>query len=463
MANDVFAPPSEEEKELFTAPEQEDISPEVQEDAYADVGNLLKGEDVLSPSDVLTPSKAPAASRIARTGLGKAAEFIDDKLTYSNVGGDEFYSEKEIDRLQRKNKLIDAEETIVKTAKKEGLDSPFLTRKGRSDEAVKALGKTSEKIGEVFNQFDKAVSNNEGYRKALGSEVADKGEEFLDKYFSNYPDKDEKRFRKILEKEFEKLGEQGISLRELDEYSRKLPYKEGATTIAPEVRNAKKLFLRDVVKGKLVEFAENTGRNPDEILELYAKYGNLDNLVSRANKEVAKKGRNLLSRAKSSEPLKSTFSAVKDLASGAGKIAAKGISVGAKAIPVAGAIFGARDVYKTLRERGYDHAESGLLATAAGAGFLGTDLLNLAGPKVLFKGSDNLALLKRFLPFLATSLFALETRLSRLPYLAYSSNISSGFLPVFSANSTNFPLTTSLKNSFFAFLTSGAIVVAPSL
>ena len=88
-----------------------------------------------------------------------------------------------------------------------------------------------------------------------------------------------------------------------------------------------------------------------------------------------------MSRAKLSEPLKSTFSAVKDLGSGAGKIAAKGISVGAKAIPVAGAIFGARDVYKTLRERGYDHAESGLLATAAGAGFIGTDFLNLAGPK----------------------------------------------------------------------------------
>ena len=38
------------QNKLFTAPEQKEISPEVQEDAYADVGNLLKGEDVLTSS-----------------------------------------------------------------------------------------------------------------------------------------------------------------------------------------------------------------------------------------------------------------------------------------------------------------------------------------------------------------------------------------------------------------------------
>ena len=45
------------------------------------------------------------------------------------------------------------EETIVKTAKKEGLDSPpFLTREGRSKRAVEAFEGSSKRIGDIFNQ-----------------------------------------------------------------------------------------------------------------------------------------------------------------------------------------------------------------------------------------------------------------------------------------------------------------------
>ena len=378
------------QNKLFTDSEQKEISPEVQEDAYADVSNLLKGNQLLPESVTPITSEVPvipAASKLVNAPVKSLIDKIPTPVLDTVVGNElglDDLSQKEASKLYKTKTSDSRPRELVRTAKEAGLDSPHLTRDARSKRAVEAFEGSSKRIGDIWKEVDNLAIDKEAYKSQLGKKIRQNTEKFIADNFKGSKNVQYQEIIKALRKDTDEIIKTTNNLKDLDRYSVKLPYKESVTSIPTEIRNARKLAFRDLVRDELVTFAKQSGSiNPDDVGKLYTKYGNLREIVERSTKEVSKKGKNVLQRAIRDEDLgRKAGGLAGDIARQTGKTASKFTKEALKrSIPLVGAGFGAGAVYDELTKRGYNGYEAGIISFAAGLGFFGTDFINLAGPK----------------------------------------------------------------------------------